>query len=60
MSLNSSQVTLRPQEILSCEYPNLAAVLPAYNEAGRVGNVVRVLCQVELLDEIIVVDDGSR
>jgi polyisoprenyl-phosphate glycosyltransferase len=57
--LNSTQVNLRPQEILSCKYPNLAAVLPAYNEAGRVGNVVRVLCQVELLDEIIMVDDGS-
>jgi glycosyltransferase involved in cell wall biosynthesis len=57
--LNSSQVSLRPQEILSCKYPKLAAVLPAYNEAGRVGNVIRVLCQVELLNEIIVVDDGS-
>jgi glycosyltransferase involved in cell wall biosynthesis len=57
--LNSSRVILRPQEILSCKYPNLAAILPAYNEAGRVGNVVRVLCQVELLDEIIIVDDGS-
>jgi hypothetical protein len=59
VSLNSSQVTLRPHEILSCKYPNLAAILPAYNEAGRVGNVVNVLCQVNLLDEIIVVDDGS-
>jgi polyisoprenyl-phosphate glycosyltransferase len=56
---NSSQVTLRPRELLSRNYPNLAAILPAYNEAGRIGNVIRVLCQVELLDEIIVVDDGS-
>jgi hypothetical protein len=57
--INSSQVVQRPQEIFACKYPNLAAILPAYNEAGRVGNVVRVLCQADLLDEIIVVDDGS-
>ena len=59
MPSNSSQVILRPREILSRSYPNLAAILPAFNEAGRVGNVIRVLCQVDLLDEIIVVDDGS-
>lgn len=59
MSLNSTQVILKPQEIRTYKYTNLAAILPAYNEAGRVGNVVRILCQVELLDEIIVVDDGS-
>jgi glycosyltransferase involved in cell wall biosynthesis len=59
VSLNFSQVILRPHEILARKGPNLAAILPAFNEAGRVGNVIRVLCQVELLDEIIVVDDGS-
>jgi hypothetical protein len=57
--LNSSQVFLRPQKMLSYKCPNLAAILPAYNEAGRVGNVVRVLCRDELVDEIIMVDDGS-
>ncbi|MEJ2601403.1 MAG: glycosyltransferase family 2 protein [Anaerolineales bacterium] len=59
MSLNFTQVILKPQQIQAYNYTNLAAILPAYNEAGRVGKVVRILRQVELLDEIIVVDDGS-
>lgn len=59
MPFNSSGVILKQQEMISSKYTNLAAILPAFNEVGRVGKVVRVLCQVELLDEIIVVDDGS-
>jgi glycosyltransferase involved in cell wall biosynthesis len=39
--------------------PRLAAIIPAYNEVGRIGRVVDVLCQVDELDELIVVDDGS-
>jgi len=35
------------------------AILPAYNEAGRIGNVLAVLREVTELHEIIVVDDGS-
>ncbi len=38
---------------------SLAAIVPAFNEAGRISKVVDVLCQVEQIDEIIVVDDGS-
>lgn len=38
----------------------VAAVVPAYNEAGRIGKVLDVLCRVECLSEIIVVDDGSN
>lgn len=37
----------------------VAAIVPAYNEAGRVGAVVAVLRQVASLVRIVVVDDGS-
>ncbi len=37
----------------------VSAVIPAYNEEGRVGNTVRALKKIPSLDEIIVVDDGS-
>ena len=37
----------------------VACVIPAYNESGRVGNVLAGLRSVERLDSIIVVDDGS-
>ena len=39
--------------------PPVAAIVPAFNEAQGIGNVLDVLRQVELLTEIIVVDDGS-
>ena len=35
-----------------------SAIIPAYNEAGRVGAVLAVLREVDELREIIVVDDG--
>ncbi len=38
----------------------IAAVIPAYNEAGRIGPVLDILIQVGELTEIIVVDDGSH
>jgi hypothetical protein len=37
----------------------IAAIIPAYNEAGRIGQVLRVLHDVKYLAEIIIVDDGS-
>ena len=40
--------------------PGITAIVPAYNEAGRIGAVVSVLCQVDCLKEILVVDDGSK
>jgi hypothetical protein len=40
--------------------PSVAVVIPAYNEAERIGKVLEVLRQVKSLTEIIVVDDGSR
>ena len=38
----------------------VSAVIPAYNEAGTIGKTVRALQEVDAVDEIIVVDDGSR
>ncbi len=38
----------------------IAAIVPSYNEAKRIGNVLNVLARTKMLDEIIVVDDGSR
>lgn len=38
----------------------VAAIVPAYNEALRIGAVLDVLCRSEELDEIIVVDDASE
>ncbi len=35
------------------------AIVPTFNEAGKVGRVLNVLKEVECLGEIIVVDDGS-
>ena len=37
----------------------ISCVIPAYNEAERVGNVLSVLTKSKLIDEIIVVDNGS-
>jgi hypothetical protein len=39
--------------------PAITAIIPAYNECGRIGKVLSVLLQVQLVSEIIVVDDGS-
>lgn len=37
----------------------MAAIIPAYNEAKRIGNVIAALEKVEEVDEIVVVSDGS-
>ncbi|MFM0731652.1 glycosyltransferase [Paraburkholderia sediminicola] len=39
--------------------PRISCVICAYNEAPRIGAVLAVACIHPLLDEIIVVDDGS-
>ncbi|MFA6603715.1 MAG: glycosyltransferase family 2 protein [Patescibacteria group bacterium] len=39
--------------------PKTAAVVPAFNEAGRIGQVVRTAAASGRFDEIIVVSDGS-
>ncbi|MEE9187779.1 MAG: glycosyltransferase, partial [Anaerolineales bacterium] len=40
-------------------YPDISAIIPVYNEAGKIGRVLDVLRRVDRLREIIVVDDGS-
>jgi glycosyltransferase involved in cell wall biosynthesis len=43
------------------KYKNKIAVLiPAYNEEERIGAVLDVVTQIPIIDEIIVVNDGSR
>ena len=37
----------------------VVCIVPAYNESGRIGKVLAGLRQVERLDAILVVDDGS-
>lgn len=37
----------------------IATIIPAFNEELRIGNVINVVKQLDIIDEIIVVDDGS-
>jgi len=37
----------------------ISAIIPAYNEADRIGAVIQPLLDSALIDEVIVVDDGS-
>ncbi len=37
----------------------ITAIVPAYNEGCRIGSVLKILTTSPLLDEVIVVDDGS-
>jgi len=39
--------------------PKVAAILPAYNEAERIGGVLRAVVASRLVDEVVVVDDCS-
>jgi hypothetical protein len=40
--------------------PKVAAIVPAYNEGPRIGAVLRTLVEAAVLDEILVVNDGSQ
>ncbi len=40
--------------------PRTAAVIPAFNEAGRIGDVLRAVVAANLVDEILVVTDGCE
>jgi glycosyltransferase involved in cell wall biosynthesis len=39
---------------------HITAIIPAYNEKSLISGVLHVLSQVDILDEILVIDDGSR
>lgn len=38
----------------------ISCVIPAYNEEGRIGNVVKIAKSHPLIEEVIVVSDGSK
>jgi len=44
---------------LNEETKNVVAIVPAYNEVNNIGRVLNVLCESNMLNEIIVIDDGS-
>lgn len=49
-----------PDHLLDAKVSSsVALIIPAYNEAGRIGAVVEAVCQVKLIEDIILVDDGS-
>ncbi|NPB01476.1 MAG: glycosyltransferase, partial [Methanopyri archaeon] len=57
-------LTLSIKEILSKRRRNgrkrkVSVVIPAYNEEPTVAKVVRAAKECDLVDEVIVVDDGS-
>src|SRR5690554_2981567 len=37
----------------------IAVIIPAYNEESRIGSVLEVVKQIDIIDEIIVIEDGS-
>jgi len=47
------------QSVASATKPRITAIIPVYNEAGKVCLVLETLRQVDRISEIIVVDDGS-
>jgi len=38
---------------------NVSAIVPAFDEAGRIGAVLKALCAAASVSEVVVVDDGS-
>lgn len=40
--------------------PTVSCIVPAYNEAARIGSVLDAVCGHALVDEVIVVDDASK
>src|SRR3989338_9641304 len=38
----------------------ISCIIPAYNEGVRIKNVLRAVYKHPLIDEVIVVDDGSK
>lgn len=47
-------------EFTSLEDIRISCIIPAYNEEGRIGNVLPIVITEPLIDEVIVVNDGSK
>ncbi|MFH1089024.1 MAG: glycosyltransferase [Candidatus Uhrbacteria bacterium] len=45
--------------MINTNQPKITAIIPAYNEEATVAEVVRVACASKLIDEVLVVSDGS-
>lgn len=54
-----SSTTERISSIMTLKKPKVAAVVPAYNEIDRISIVLEAISSAKLVDEIIVVSDGS-
>ncbi|TET54852.1 MAG: glycosyltransferase, partial [Actinobacteria bacterium] len=46
--------------MLSRENKSIAAIIPAYNEEKNIAPILEVLKNVNFLDHILIVDDGSK
>lgn len=44
----------------SSQNSKVTLIIPAFNEERRISNVLRVVSKTQLIDEVIVVDDGSN
>ncbi len=40
-------------------YPKIATIIPAFNEEKTIGQVIKAVKQVKIINQIVVVDDGS-
>jgi glycosyltransferase involved in cell wall biosynthesis len=60
MGSNTFAIIMKNSNCYLYPSPPVSAIIPAYNEAGRIGGVLSVLHQADLINEIIVVDDGSQ
>lgn len=41
------------------KYQSISCILPVYNNQNTVENVLKILLSIKLIDEVIVIDDGS-
>jgi len=39
---------------------SITVLIPAYNEAPRIGRVLEVVCTADFVDQVVVIDDGSQ
>lgn len=56
---NKSYTIPESKKVAVVNQIKVAAIVPAYNEATRIAQVLTALSQTQVLDEIIVIDDGS-